>query len=95
MRIKKLICLLMILTFLMVGLPNKLTASEAAICFPKIERKIGSNPEYIFIKSKEEIAYELFMFALMNIGELKFISTYEEYLEAYKKALKAVYSSDR
>jgi len=54
---------------------------------------MSRNPEYIYIKSKEEIAHELFMYALINLGELKFINTYEEYLEAHKKALKAMYSS--
>lgn len=85
----------MILAFLMAGFPCKLMASEAAMSFAKAEKEISANPGYIFIKSKEEIAHELFMFALENIGELKFINTYEEYLEAYKKALEAVYSSDK
>ena len=85
----------MILTFLMVGLPDKLIASEAAMSFPKAEKEMSEDPGYIIIKSKEEIAFDLFMFALNNVGELKFITTYEEYLEAYRKALKAVYSSEK
>ena len=92
---RSLICLLMISAFLIVGFADKPMASEAAMNFPKAEKDTSLNPGYIVIKSKEEIAYELFMFALMNIGELKFINTYEEYLDAYKKALKAVYSSDK
>jgi hypothetical protein len=35
---------------------------------------------------------ELFFNARQNLGELKLLKTYEEYLEAYKKALRAVYS---
>ena len=95
MAMKNVIPLLMILVFLMASLPSELIASETAMGLPKLEKGSSSNPGHIIIKSREEIAYELFMFALENIGELKFINTYEEYLEAYKKALEAVYSSDK
>ncbi len=95
MGIRHLICFLMISAILIVGSADKPMASEAAMNFPEAEKDTSSNPGYIVIKSKEEIAYELFMFALMNIGELKFINTYDEYLQAYKKALNAVYGSDK
>ncbi|NIS70720.1 MAG: hypothetical protein GTO12_17775 [Proteobacteria bacterium] len=95
MSTKKLICLLVSLVFLMANLSGELMASEPVVGFPRAEKQISRNPEYVYIKSKEEIAQELFMYALINLGELKFINTYEEYLEAYKKALKAVYSSGK
>jgi hypothetical protein len=89
---KRLICLFVILVFPMVNLAGELSASEQILGFPKAELQTARNPQCIYLKSKEEIAHELFMCALINLGELKFINTYEEYLEAYKKALKAVYS---
>lgn len=95
MTIKNLICFLVSLVFLMACLPGELMASEPVVGFPQAERQMSRNPEHIYIKSREQIAYELFMYALRNIGELKFINTYEEYLEAYKKALKAVHSSGK
>jgi len=95
MTIKNLICFLVSLAFLMASLPGELMALDPSMRLPKAERQISRYPEYIYIRSKEEIAYELFMYALINLGELKFINTYDEYLEAYKKALEAVYSSGK
>lgn len=92
---KRLICLLVILVFLLVNLADEVLASEQILGFPKAELQTARTPQCIYLKSKEEIAHELFMYALVNLGELKFINTYEEYLEAYKKALKAVYSSGK
>jgi len=92
---KRLICLLVILVFPMLNLAGGLSASEQILRFPKAELQTARTPQCISLKSKEEIAHELFMYALVNLGELKFINTYEEYLEAYKKALKAVYSSGK
>ena len=88
---KNLICCLIVSAFLTGCLPAKLSASE--VSFQKAKK--DKNPNYIFMKSREEIAYELFMYAMNNLGELKFINTYKEFLEAYKKALKTVYSFDR
>lgn len=86
MAIENVIPVLMSVVFLMASLPGELMASDAAMRLPTVEKGTSSNPGYIFIKSREEIAYELFIVALENMGELKFISTYEEYLEAYRKA---------
>ncbi|MCW4020734.1 MAG: hypothetical protein NWF14_05865 [Candidatus Bathyarchaeota archaeon] len=79
----------------MASLPGDLMALDPSIRLPKAESQIDRYPEHIYIRSKEEIAYELFMYALINLGELKFINSYDEYLEAYKKALETVYSSGR
>ncbi len=95
MSMKNLICFFLILAFLTASLPSELLALDPSMRLPKAERQISRYPEYIYVKSNEEIAYELFMYALINLGELKFINTYEEYLEAYKKALEAVYSSGK
>ena len=92
---KNLIAFLVVLAFLMATMPAELMALDSSVRLPRTERQISRYPEYIYIRSKEEIAYELFMYALINLGELKFINTYDEYLEAYKKALEAVYSSGK
>ena len=88
-----LMCFLGVLVFLVASLPVQLGASDRAMGLPAPETEINRSPEYIVIKSKEEIAYDLFVYALRNIGELRFINSYDEYLEAYKKAVRAVYSS--
>ncbi len=93
MGTKTLIFSLVTLVFLMAIIPGQLKGAESATGFPRTGKQISRNLDDVYIKSNEEIAYELFLYALTNIGELKFINTYEEYLEAYKKALKAVYSS--
>lgn len=95
MSMKNLICFFLILAFLMASLPGELLALDPSMRLPKAERQTSRYPEYVYVRSKEEIAYELFMYALLNLGELRFINTYDEYLEAYKKALKAVYSSGK
>ncbi len=91
---KKTIFSLVFISFLFVGLA---TSTEAIKAFekPAFGQEIPSLPSnytYIITKSKEEIALELFFNARKNLGELKVLTRYDEYLNAYRKALEAVYS---
>ncbi len=85
---------LMVLIYLTAGLFSPALALDSAAAGPKYTGGPNADPwgPYIYVKSKEEIALDLFMNALNNpnIGELKLLKDYDAYLEAYKKALRAV-----
>ncbi len=89
------IVLLSGLLFFMVSIfPGPAMSLDPATNPPRTERELSSPPAYTYVpaKSKEEIAFELFSRAMGTVPELRLQQNYDQYLEAYKKALRAVYS---
>jgi hypothetical protein len=70
--------------FLLTASPAKVAAQQAGL-----EKGYAmSGACLVPYKTNEEIAWELFRYALNNVPEMKLgIDTYEKFLDAYRKAL--------
>ncbi len=92
---KRIIGLSVFFTFLLVA-SVPLFGIDPVVNPPKTDRDpeaVSCPPGYAYapLKTKEEIAFELFSRALGTVPELKLQQNYDQYLEAYRKALRAVY----
>ena len=57
---------------------------------PSAKEAVPSAVPYCY-KTKEQVAFELFLSALRNVQELRTVGTYESYLQTYVRSLDAVY----
>ncbi len=91
---KKIVVLTAFLFFMVSIFSGPVMGLDPATNPPRTERELSSPPAYTYVpaKSKEEIAFELFSRAMATVPELRLQLNYDQYLDAYKKALKAVYS---
>ena len=78
------IFLVMLTIFLALSLSSGVRAEE---------EKIGSYAVVPYgYKTKEQVAFELFLNAFGRVQELRTIGTYSAYLQAFERSLSAVYS---
>ncbi|HSR12013.1 MAG TPA: hypothetical protein VLS90_11280, partial [Thermodesulfobacteriota bacterium] len=94
---KKTVCASVLLGFLLSVLPGPVFGLDPVVVSPQADKDPVYPPGYGYVaaKSKEEIALELFTRAIGLVPELKLQQNYDQYLEAYRKALQAVYSAGR
>ena len=83
-----------ILIFLAAGLSPGVRAEDERHRYAPYENEIVpyAGVPYCY-KTKEQIAFELFLSALRNVQELQSIGTYGAYLQTFERSLNAVYSA--
>ena len=85
--------LLTISIFLAAGFSPGVRAEDERHRYSPYENEIVSYAGVpYYYKTKEQIAFELFLSALRNVQELQSIGTYSAYLQTFERSLNAVYS---